>query len=34
MLITFVDGTSVDFDIVKTSGPGPFADTFTQLTGR
>ncbi|MCB1012877.1 MAG: hypothetical protein KDB15_14520 [Microthrixaceae bacterium] len=34
MLITFVDGTSVDFDIVKTAGPGPFADKFTELTGR
>ena len=34
MLITFVDGSSVDFDIVKTSGPGPFADKFTELTGR
>ena len=34
MLITFADGTSVDFDIVKTSGPGPFADKFTELTGR
>ena len=34
MLITFVDETSVDFDIVKTSGPGPFADAFTELTGR
>ena len=34
MLITFVDGTSVDFDVVKTAGPGPFADKFTELTGR
>ncbi len=34
MLITFVDGSSVDFDIVKTSGPGPFAEKFTELTGR
>lgn len=34
MLITFADGTSIDFDIVKTSGPGPFADKFTELTGR
>ena len=32
MLITFVDGSSVDFDIVKTSGPGPFAEKFTELT--
>lgn len=34
MLITFVDGTAVDFDIVKTAGPGPFAAKFTELTGR
>ena len=34
MLITFIDGTSVDFDVVKTAGPGPFADKFTELTGR
>ncbi len=34
MLITFVDDSSIDFDIVKTSGPGPFADKFTELTGR
>lgn len=34
MLITFVDGSSVDFDIVETSGPGPFAEKFTELTGR
>lgn len=34
MLITFVDDSSVDFDIVKTSGPGPFAAKFTELTGR
>ena len=34
MLITFADGTSVDFDVVKTSGPGPFAEKFTELTGR
>ncbi len=34
MLITFADGSSVDFDIVKTAGPRPFADKFTELTGR
>lgn len=34
MLISFVDGSSIDFDIVKTSGPKPFAEKFTELTGR
>jgi len=34
MLITFVDDSSIDFDIVKTSGPGPFAEKFSELTGR
>jgi len=34
MLITFVDGTSVDFDIVNTADPGPFADKFTEVTSR
>ncbi len=34
MLITFVDGTSVDFDVVKTAGPRPFAEKFTEITGR
>ena len=34
LLITFVDGSSVDFDIVKTADPAGFAAAFTQLTGR
>lgn len=34
MVITFVDGSAVDFDIVKTSAPGPFAQKFTEITGR
>lgn len=34
MLITFVDESSVDFDVVKTSGPVPFAEKFAELTGR
>lgn len=34
MLISFADGTSIDFDVVKTAGPGPFADKFSELTGR
>ena len=34
MLITFVDDSSVDFDIVKTADPAGFAATFTELTGR
>ncbi|MCB1271356.1 MAG: hypothetical protein KDB31_08030 [Microthrixaceae bacterium] len=34
LVITFADGTSVDFDVVKTAGPVPFAQKFTELTGR
>ncbi|MEM1331991.1 MAG: hypothetical protein AAGG08_00910 [Actinomycetota bacterium] len=34
MVITFADGTAIDFDIVKTAGPGEFAAAFSEITGR
>ncbi len=34
LVVTFVDGTAIDFDVVKTAKPEPFVAAFTQLTGR
>lgn len=34
LLVTFADGTSIDFDVVKTAKPGPFVDAFHATTGR
>ena len=32
--MTFADGTSIDFDVVKTAKPGPFVEAFHAVTGR
>ncbi|MEQ8841207.1 MAG: hypothetical protein RIB98_09505 [Acidimicrobiales bacterium] len=34
LLVSFADGTSIDFDVVKTAKPGPFVDAFHATTGR
>lgn len=34
LVVTFVDGTHIDFDVVKTVKPQPFVDAFHQVTGR
>lgn len=34
LLVTFADGTSIDFDVVKTAKPGPFVEAFHAATGR
>lgn len=34
LLVTFVDGTTIDFDVVKTAKPEPFVEVFHQVTGR
>ncbi len=34
LLVSFADGTTVDFDVVKTAKPGPFVDAFHATTGR
>lgn len=34
LLVTFADGTAIDFDVVKTAKPGPFIETFHSATGR
>jgi hypothetical protein len=34
LLVSFADGTSIDFDVVKTAKPGPFVEAFHTATGR
>jgi hypothetical protein len=34
LVVTFADGTAIDFDVVKTAKPEPFVEAFHQLTGR
>jgi hypothetical protein len=34
LVVTFADGTAIDFDVVKTAKPEPFVAAFHQLTGR
>lgn len=34
LMVTFADGTSIDFDVVKTAKPGPFVEAFHSAAGR
>lgn len=34
LLVTFHDGSSIDFDVQKTVKPGPFVEAFHVATGR
>lgn len=34
LVLTFADGTAIDFDVVKSAKPDAFIETFHQLTGR
>ena len=34
LLVTFMDDTTIDFDVQKTVKPGPFVEAFARVTGR
>ncbi|MCP3992300.1 MAG: hypothetical protein GY724_24735 [Actinomycetia bacterium] len=34
LIVAFVDGGSIDFDVMKTTKPGPFVEAFHTATGR